>query len=76
MPHEAEVAELLEVPVARLLAPGVRKSTEMVLRGAPFDVPYWDLAGHVVWGATAMMLAEFAAVVEAATVTPPRPSRR
>lgn len=63
VPHEAEVAELIEVPVTRLLAADVRKTTVMDLRGAPFNVPYWDLAGRVVWGATAMMLAEFAAIV-------------
>jgi len=63
VPHEAEVAALIEVPVARLLAEGVRQTTVMNLWGAPSDIPYWDLAGRVVWGATAMMLAEFAALV-------------
>lgn len=62
-PQEAEVAELLEVPVARLLEADVRQTTPMDLRGAAFDVPYWDLGGRVVWGATAMMLAEFEAVL-------------
>ena len=60
--QEAEVAEILDVPVADLLDLGRRRRS---VREAPmgrFDVPYFDLAGHEVWGATAMMLAEFAAV--------------
>jgi hypothetical protein len=27
------------------------------------DVPYYDVEGHTVWGATAMMLSELLAVV-------------
>jgi hypothetical protein len=30
------------------------------------DVPYFDLAGQVVWGATAMIMSEFASVIEKA----------
>ena len=66
--QEAEVAALLEVPVADLLNPARRRTA---MRDAPlgqFDVPYFELGGHEVWGATAMMLAEFAAIVVAAMV--------
>ena len=31
--------------------------------GTTLDVPFFDVGGHEVWGATAMMLAEFACVV-------------
>ena len=61
--QEAEVAALLEIPLAHLLDPARRQAS---MRDAPlgrFDVPYFDLGGREVWGATAMMLAEFAAVV-------------
>ncbi len=74
-PHEAEVAQLLEVPVAALLDPASRQRRSRALTGAPvpeFEVPFFAVtpagaggtAGGVleVWGATAMMLAEFAAV--------------
>ena len=63
VPHEAEVAALLEVPLAALLAPEVRRQTTRTFRGGAFEVPYFALADQEVWGATAMMLAEFAAVV-------------
>lgn len=62
-PHEAEVAALIEAPAAALLDPAVRQRRERVLHGAPFEVPFFDLGGYEVWGATAMMLAEFAAVL-------------
>ena len=63
VPREAEVAALLEVPVAALLDAGARRSSRRSVRGGAFDVPYFDLAGREVWGATAMMLAELAAVL-------------
>ena len=64
--QEAEVAKILDVPLAHLMDPARRGHS---MRDAPlgrFEVPFFDLAEHQVWGATAMMLAEFAAVVAAA----------
>ncbi len=64
--QETEVARILDIPLADLLAPERR---QRAMRDAPlgrFDVPFFDLAGHQVWGATAMMLAEFVAVVASA----------
>ncbi len=58
-PHDAEVAALLDVPVADLLDASVRQTRSMTLRGTTFQVPVFALAGHDVWGATAMMLAEW-----------------
>ncbi len=73
-PQEAEVAALLEVPVASLLDPAARQRRLRTLTGTPvpeFEVPFFAVtpsgASGVleVWGATAMMLAEFAAVAAA-----------
>ena len=65
-PHEAEVAALVEAPVALFSDPAARRRSPRALHGNPdaavFDVPFFDVGGHEVWGATAMMLAEFAAV--------------
>ena len=68
VPHEAEVAALLEVPLAQLLASDARQRTtrtarEGTMNGVRFEVPFFALAGQEVWGATAMMLAEFASVL-------------
>ena len=61
--QEAEVAALVEVPLADLLADGVRQTTVRTARGGRFEVPHFALAGLEVWGATAMMLAELASIV-------------
>ncbi len=59
-PQPEEVKSILEVPFEHFLAPGAVKKTDfrlpnqMVLK----DMPYFDVAGKVVWGATAMMLSE------------------
>lgn len=61
-----EVDRLIELPVARLLAPDA-VAWEQRLRhqgaGGVQHVPYFDVAGARVWGATAMVLAEFAALL-------------
>ena len=62
--REAEVAALVEVSAAALLDPALRKRSRRDAPLGTFDVPYFDLDGYEVWGATAMMLAEFAAVLD------------
>ena len=59
---EPEVERLIEVPVARLLLPEAVAWEERVRTRPPNDlmrVPYFDIDGARVWGATAMVLAEF-----------------
>jgi 8-oxo-dGTP pyrophosphatase MutT (NUDIX family) len=58
-----EVAEVLEVPLQHLLDPATRQ-VETHLRGNQrFQVPVYRVAGHRIWGATAMILAEFLALL-------------
>ena len=64
--QEAEVAALIEAPVAALLDPALRQRRRRALTentAGEFEVPFFAIGAHEVWGATAMMLAEFAAVV-------------
>jgi len=66
---EAEVARLIEAPVPHLRAPGTVRWEERrrdTTPPVPMRVPFFAVDGAVVWGATAMVLAEFLAVVEAA----------
>jgi 8-oxo-dGTP pyrophosphatase MutT (NUDIX family) len=62
-----EVERLIEVPVALLRVPG-NVLWEERLRILPpqgvMNVPYFDVLDARVWGATAMVLAEFVALVE------------
>lgn len=65
---EWEVARIIEAPVTLLSEPSVVKS-EMrtrTVKGQSIDVnvPYFDIDGEKVWGATAMVLAEFCAILK------------
>ena len=62
-PTDEEVEQVLRVPLAHLLDPATHSTETRRLGGTDVEVPYYDVAGHMVWGATAMMLAEFLAVV-------------
>ncbi len=54
-----EVESLVEPSLDALLAPGCVKVQSGTWDGVARDVPYFALDGLVVWGATAMVLAEF-----------------
>ena len=54
-----EVAEILEVSLDDLQdASKIRRGTR-IREGVAVEYPYYDLLGHQVWGATAMILGEF-----------------
>ncbi len=54
-----EVAEIVEVPLATLLEPGVKVEEWRELGGQQMRVPHFAVDGHKVWGATAIILNEF-----------------
>lgn len=58
--QEEEVANIFEVPLSDLLSLKNRKTKDMKVSSNIImkNVPYFDLEGYVVWGATAMMLSE------------------
>ncbi|MBM3188777.1 MAG: CoA pyrophosphatase [Chloroflexi bacterium] len=58
VPDPTEVAELIEMPLARLLDPEAKGEEVRILRGRRTVVPFYRLAHHVIWGATAMILSE------------------
>lgn len=64
---EWEVARIIEAPVSLLSDPAVvkREIRTRVAAGQSIDVdvPYFDIDGEKVWGATAMVLAEFCAIL-------------
>lgn len=71
-PTDAEVGEVVRAPLSHLLAPATRKTEMRRLRDVEVEIPFYDVAGHTVWGATAMMLAEFLAIVRTADGAPPQ----
>jgi len=64
---EWEVARIIEAPVSLLADPGIvkREIRTRAVKGQSIDVdvPYFDIDGEKVWGATAMVLAEFCAIL-------------
>ena len=66
-PDPKEVAELLDVPLHLLLDPATRREEVWTWRGAPLHVPFYAVGEHKVWGATAIILAEFVVLVKRQT---------
>lgn len=65
-PDPVEVAEVLEVPLVTLLDPCMRKVEYWpdTRFESPRRVPFFDISGQVVWGATAMILSELVTLIE------------
>lgn len=62
-PASGEVAEILEVSLDHLRdASRIGRGTR-VREGITVEYPYFDLLGHHVWGATAMVLGEFICLI-------------
>ena len=59
IPDPKEVEYLIETNVNQLLNPGILHLKAMQYEGKYIDVPYFDLYGNHIWGATAMILGEF-----------------
>jgi 8-oxo-dGTP pyrophosphatase MutT (NUDIX family) len=54
-----EVEYLIEAEIRFLLKAEIVKKETMMLGDQFIEVPYYDIYGHHVWGATAMILSEF-----------------
>jgi 8-oxo-dGTP pyrophosphatase MutT (NUDIX family) len=66
-PDPREVAELIHTPLQLLLEAELKYGEQYVqVMRARLKVPYFDVQGHVVWGATAMMVAELRALMGSA----------
>lgn len=63
--QESEVARVLELPFAAFLNQNARKvGPRKLANGMTLqNIPYWDVQGEEVWGATSMMTAELIALV-------------
>lgn len=62
-PNAAEVAEIVNVPLASLFDPAAQGTTRIERRGLEFTAPHFEIAGRGIWGATCMMLAELRALL-------------
>ncbi len=59
-----EVDELFTIPITDLFNPEIKKRELWNLRGQEVEVPFYHLANHKVWGATAMILSEFESIAK------------
>ena len=55
-PEPGEVARLLRLPWAGFRDPAAFRTERLNLAGEQVDVPFFDVAGEVVWGATARVI--------------------
>lgn len=67
-PSSFEVAEVIEVPLDYILNPENVKRERWYYKGNEIEVPFFDYKGHKIWGATAMVLAEFIEVTKRANL--------
>ena len=61
-PAESEIAEVVEAPISALRDPAVRETRSIPGRDEP--VLFYHYGNHVIWGATARMLAELLEALE------------
>ena len=61
-PAESEIAEVVEVPIGALRDPAIKETK--FLPGRDEAVLFYRYGNHVIWGATARMLAELLQALE------------
>lgn len=65
-PRDEEVDFLIEAGLKRFCDSSIVKTKPMDIRGETIEVKYFDYDGHVIWGATAMMLHELLVIISRA----------
>jgi 8-oxo-dGTP pyrophosphatase MutT (NUDIX family) len=63
-PDKTEVAEVIEADISFLFDQNLKKEKVLDVRGYKIKAPYFDVNGHTIWGATAMILSELREVIE------------
>lgn len=71
IPDPSEVSEILDIPLSELLDPNSIQQRNIPHKEFNIiDVPCFIIQGHIVWGATAMMLMEFVDILGAGYQVP------
>ncbi len=63
-PDREEVVFVIEARLSDFLKDNIVKERPMAVRGETLDVKYYDYKGHIIWGATAMILHELLVVMK------------
>jgi 8-oxo-dGTP pyrophosphatase MutT (NUDIX family) len=64
LPNPQEVAAVIELPLSQLCDPTSRGRHLIERGGLRFHAPHFALAGQQIWGATSLILAEFATLID------------
>jgi len=63
--EEYEIEHILEVEISEFINTDNHKTKDIAIRnGILRNTPYFDIQGHVVWGATAMILSELVYLIK------------
>lgn len=62
-PDPTEVKYIIETTISKLLDPANKKHKKMAIGDSEIEIPFFDINGDHIWGATAMIMAEFLEVV-------------
>ncbi|WP_439182712.1 NUDIX hydrolase [Carboxylicivirga taeanensis] len=65
VPDLREVETVIEAPLNRLLAPDTIHRFTRTINGIVVNAPFYKIDDYVIWGATAMILSEFLALIAA-----------
>lgn len=63
-PNQLEVESMIETSVNEFLKPGTRQEKIKILFINKALVPFYDINGHHIWGATAMIISEFVEILK------------
>ena len=62
--NEKEVKQLIEVPLSEIMRNDISGTTQFKIKdNITIEAPCYTIQEHIVWGATAMMLAELREVL-------------
>ena len=62
--HDREVEKIIKVSLSDLVEEKNMKIKKTKIRNIPVSMPYFELNGETVWGATSMILSEFKTVIK------------
>lgn len=68
--QESEVASYIECKLVHLIGEDKLISSEVIAGGNRMSAKGFQLEGHFVWGATGMMIKEFAEILDQLTISP------
>ncbi|HVN56888.1 MAG TPA: CoA pyrophosphatase [Bacteroidales bacterium] len=69
-PDPAEVEYIIEAPLDRFLNRSIIRTGPWQVRGENLTIRYFGYDGHVIWGATAMILQELLVIITRAGLSP------